>query len=546
MKETLQTLGRTMLMPLAVMAIGSVFMGLGGAFTSQGTVNALGLGEVIYKGSLIYNIFFIMKAIGDVVFQNLPILYAAGVAFGMSKKEQGWAAFSAVLAYIAFNSIISTMFKINNISAVTTAKNFLVENRGMNIITATKWNSLYTNVLGYFSYRTGIFGGLIIGLIVQKIHNKYYNVKLPMALSFFAGTRTVPILSLVAGSLAGIICYYLWPHFGLALAELADFIAKTGIFGTFTWAVLDKSLLPLGLHHLVTIPLRWTELGGSAIVDGNLVVGTSGIQMAQLGSSEVTKLIVRNLNTGRAILHLGALPGAALAIYHTAKPEQRTKLLGILMPAVITMILFGITEPLEFTFLFVAPWLFFLVHVPLTGLAFASAEYFGISLYGSSIKDWLPQIFQFQKLYVLPYIYLIPIFFMVYYFAFRFLILKYNVKTPGREDSEEEEVKLYSKKDYLDKTKEPTGDVVMAIEGSGDSLAHNIIHNLGGKENIESLDNCISRLRIVVKDPTKVSEDSTWKGKLKASGIVRKGNALQIIYGVRVQGIAGDVREILY
>lgn len=325
MKETLQTLGRTMLMPLAVMAIGSVFMGLGGAFTSQGTVDALGLGNIIYSGSTIYNIFFVMKAMGDVVFSNLPILYASGVAFGMSKKEQGWAAFSAVLAYVAFNAIISTMFKINDISVVTTAKDFLVENRGMDIITATKWNSLYTNVLGYFSYRTGIFGGLIIGLIVQKIHNKFYNVKLPMVLSFFAGTRTVPILSLVAGSIAGITCYYVWPFFGLALAELADFISKTGIFGTFTWAILDKSLLPLGLHHLVTIPLRWTELGGTAIVDGNLVVGTSGIQMAQLGSSEMTKLITRNLNTGRAILHLGSLPGAALAIYHTAKPEQIKK-----------------------------------------------------------------------------------------------------------------------------------------------------------------------------------------------------------------------------
>lgn len=212
------------------------------------------------------------------------------------------------------------------------------------------------------------------------------------------------------------------------------------------------------------------------------------------------------------------------------------------MPAVITMILFGITEPLEFTFLFVAPWLFYLVHVPLTGLAFASAEFFEISLYGSSIKDWLPQIFQFQKLYVLPYFFLVPIFFVAYYFAFRTLILKYNVKTPGRED--EEEVKLYSKKDYLDKTGESNGKVAAVAEG--DSLANDIIMNLGGKENIESLDNCISRLRIVVKDPNRVSEDRTWKESLKASGIVRKGNALQIIYGVKVQGIAGDVREILY
>ncbi|MCS5420610.1 MULTISPECIES: PTS transporter subunit EIIC [Psychrilyobacter] len=541
MKETLQTLGRTMLMPLAVMAIGSVFMGLGGAFTSQGTVNALGLGDIIYSGSTIYNIFFIMKSIGKVVFANLPILYAAGVAFGMSKKEQGWAAFSAVLSYIAFNAIISSMFKINDISAVTTAKTFLVENRGMDIITATKWNSLYTNVLGYFSYRTGIFGGLIIGLIVQKIHNRFYNVKLPMVLSFFAGTRTVPILSLVAGSFAGIICYYVWPTFGLALAELANFISRTGLFGTYLWAMLDKSLLPLGLHHLVTIPLRWTELGGTAIVDGNLVVGTSGIQMAQLGSSEMTKLITRNLNSGRAILHLGSLPGAALAIYHTAKPEQRTKLLGILMPAVLTMILFGITEPLEFTFLFVAPWLFYLVHVPLTGLAFTLAEYFKISIYGSSIKDWLPQIFQFQKLYIVPYFFLVPLFFTAYYFAFRFLILKYNVKTPGRED--EDEVKLYSKKDYLEKTGEGKK---LEPQFQGARLANDIIMNLGGKENIESLDNCISRLRVIVKDPNKVSEDHTWKGLLKASGIVRKGNALQIIYGVKVQTIAGDVREILY
>lgn len=544
MKEKLQNLGRAMLIPLALITIAGFFMGLGGAFTSQATVKSIGLSSIIYEGSLVYNFFFLLKAMGDFIFSNLPILYAAGIAFGMAKKEQGWAAFSGVIVFLGIHAIISSMFKLKGINVETTSKNYFI-NQGYSVFEATKWNSLYRSEMGYFSYRMGIFGGFISGIMAQFLHNKFYKTKLPLVFSFFAGTRTVPIVAALAGCSTGFLLFYLWPIIGLGLAELSLFIGKSGLFGTFIWAILDKSLVPLGMHHLITTPIRWTELGGTEVIDGIIYTGTTGIQLAQMASESATKFLVRDFGSGRIPLHFGGLAGAALAIYHVSKNKYKQKVAGIMIPAVVIMLLFGITEPIEFTFLFVAPWLFYFVHVPLTGIIFVLCEFFKVSFYGGNVKDFLPVLLQPHKIHVFPYLFIVPLFFIVYYFLFKTLILKFNVITPGREDDiDENNIKLYKKNDYLEKKSENI-DFFSQDELEKLTLAEKIIAALGGEDNIEEVDNCISRLRVTVKNYNLVAGDNIWKNYLEARGVVRNGTAIQIIYGSHVTMISSDVRELI-
>lgn len=542
MKQKMQMVGQAMLVPISIITIGSVFMGFGGAFTSAATVEALGLTWLIHEGSLTYNIFTIMKAMGDVVFRNLPIFFAIGISFGLARREKGWAAFSGAVGFLAMHFIISTLFTINGISAETTTADYFQNEMGMTAIKAVQHSSLYTNELGMFSYRMSIFGGLIIGLITSYLHNKLYNVKLPMVLSFFAGTRTVPIVTLVVGSFIGILLFYAWPPIGLFLAALSNFFIGSGLVGTGIWAMVDKGLVPLGLHHLITTPIRLTELGGTVKVCGELVSGTTNIYMAQMACDTTEKFLVRGFQSGRVVLHFGGLAGAALAMWQCAAPAKRKAVAGLLIPSVLTMILFGVTEPIEYTFLFVAPWLFFFVHVPLTGLIFVLTEWAQVSIYGGSVKDILPVLLQPDKLNLWGYLWLIPLFFAVYYFLFRYLILKFDVKTPGRED-QDGDVKLYTKSDY----KEKNGELPATSKKSqGLEFAQDIIDAFGGEDNIIQLDNCISRLRVEVKDGSKVVADDVWKNDLRAHGVVRiEDNGFQIIYGSEVVMIAGDCKELL-
>lgn len=556
MKEKLQKIGSVMLIPISVITIGSMFMGFGSAFTSEGTIRALGLTNVIYPGSFLYNFFTLMNATGDLVFSNLPIFFAIGVSFGLAKKEKGWAAFSAAIGFIAMHTIISQMFSINGITPETIAVENLIE-QGMSSIDAVRNNSIYHTELGIFTYRLGIFGGLIIAVLTSLIHNKLYNVKLPMVLEFFAGTRTVPVVTLTLGAVTGFIMYYIWPPIGLALTSLGVFINETGLFGTFIWAALDKGLLPFGLHHLLTTPIRLTELGGTMNIGGEIYQGTTNIYMAQIASNEPLKFLVRGFQSGRVTLHFGALPGAALAMYKTAKPGKKKAVAGMLIPVVLTMILFGVTEPIEFTFLFVAPWLFYLVHVPLTGLAFVLTEAFNVSIYGGSIKDILPVLFQPDKLYLTPYLWLIPLFFILYYFIFKYLIEKFNLATPGRED--DEDVALYTKEDYRNKKekndheltdgvksqedREPIEDDITIINDDSIDLSTRIVTALGGVDNIEHVGNCMTRLRVQVKDVDLVVNDNIWTSKLEANGVVHQGKSLQIVYGTKVSMIAADITD---
>lgn len=532
MREKLQTFGKAMLVPLSLIAIGGLLLGLGGAMTSQLTVASLGIDWDSYKTSLFFSIFSVIKVLGGVIFSNLSILYAAGIAFSLSKNEPGWAAFSAVVAYLTMHATISTLFSINGLNPSTTGIDAYVA-QGFERIKAAEKSALFTTELGYFTYRTGVFGGILVGLLVSQIHKRFYNVKLPLALAFFSGTRSVPVLSLLGGAAVGTFFFVAWPAIGGMLGSTAVFVNHSGLFGTFVFTTVYEILVPFGLHPLLSVPMRWTELGGSMMIDGKLVVGNAAIQLAQLASPEPGKLLVRAFMSGYGVIDYAIFPGIALALYHTAKPERKSALAALLIPAIISTVIFGITEPILFTFLFIAPWMYFGIYAPLAGMGSLLSEYFQVSVYQGNIKDLIPFLLRPEKLHLTPYLFILPIFFVVAYLLFRFCILKFNIPMPGREETADAEVKLYSKKDYEAKL-------------SGNNLAEDIVQHLGGKGNIKEVDNCISRLRVVVEDMALVSPDDVWVKSLKASGVLHVGaKGLQIIYGPKVAEISADVRSIL-
>ena len=543
----LQSFGKVMMIPIAAITFASFFMGLGGAFTNSDTIKALNLSGIINEQTGVIYFFQIMKAAGEVVFKYLPLFFCLGASFGLAKKEQGFAALSGAMGYLAFHTVISQILKIQGLTADTVTVDFLKE-QGMNNINAYRFNSLFTTELGIFTYKMSIFGGLFVGLITSAIHNKFYNLKLPPVMAFFSGTRIVPIITLSIMSVLGAVMAFLWKPVGYSLTDLGFFIRDSGLIGSFVWGALDKALISVGLHHLITVPIRYTELGGTALIDGQTYAGTTNIFLAQLASPTVPKLLVRNFSAGRILYQMGGLPGAALAMYQCAKPERKKEVKGLLIPAVITMILFGVTEPIEFTFLFVSPALFFLVHVPLSGLSVVLGEMTGVAVYGTCIKDMFISFLQPQKNYIWPLLYLTPIYFGVYYFIFKYLILKFNIKTPGRED-ESEDVKLYTKDDYKQKnpkifTNTESGNGKTALN-KDQELALGILDGLGGKENISEIGNCISRRRVTVKDPSKIVSDEVWKKQLQALGVIRRENAIQVVYGTKVTNIMTDINEVM-
>lgn len=539
-KEQFQRIGQVMLIPISVITIASFLMGLGSVMTSESTVAALGLAGAIHSGTVLFDLFSVINATGSLVFSNLPILFAVGSAFGLADREKGWAAFSGVITFIAMHTIIQCMLSLHGMTPDTTTQEYFVS-QGMSSTDALRESSLYTKELGIFTYRMSIFGGLLAGIITSIIHNRLWDVKLPQVLAFFAGTRTVSIVMLLVGAALGYIFYYVWPPLGYGVSNLGLFISNSGLLGTAVWAYLDRALVPFGLHHLLTQPLRYTELGGTAIIDGVTYYGTTNIAMAQLASPTADKILVRGFYAGRMFINFGGFQGACLAMYLTAPKENRKAAAGILIPCAVTVMLFGVTEPLEFTFLFVAPYLFYLVHAPLTALAFVLAEVSKVSTFGGCVKDLLPFLLQPQKLNLWPMIWGCPLFFCLYFFIFRFLILKFDIKTPGRED--DGEVKFHTKKEFQAKQAGDKSSAATApAKAEGNTLADRIIAGLGGEENIEVAENCISRLRVRVTDTSKVVDDDTWRNELEAKGVVRQGNSLQIIYGTQVTMIAADVR----
>ena len=528
----LQRVGRSFMLPIAILPVAGLLLGIGSSFTNETTIATYGLQKILGSGTLLNSLLIIMNKVGSAVFDNLPLIFAVGVAIGMAKKEKEVAALSALIAYFVMNVAISAMLLINGeiTAGGQIAKDVL--------------EGTITSVCGIQSLQMGVFGGIIVGLGVAALHNRFHKIVLPNALSFFGGSRFVPIISTIVYMFVGIGMYFVWPPVQNGIYALGGLVTGSGYAGTLIFGIIKRALIPFGLHHVFYMPFWQTGVGGSMEVAGQVVQGGQNIFFAQLAdsaniahfSADATRYF-----SGEFIFMIFGLPGAALAMYRCAKPEKRKAAGGLLLSAALTCMLTGITEPLEFSFLFVAPALF-VVQVILAGSAYMVAHILniavGLTFSGGFLDFFLFGILQGNE--KTSWMRVIPvgiIYFILYYAIFTFMIKKFNFKTPGRED-DDSETKLYTKAD-VNARKEAQNDGV----ASEDAMSEAITKGLGGKKNISDVDCCATRLRCTVHDAAKVS-DSILK-TTGASGVVHKGNGVQVIYGPNVTVIKSNLEDYL-
>ncbi|MBQ8301551.1 MAG: PTS transporter subunit EIIC [Clostridia bacterium] len=534
--EVLQRVGRSFMLPIAILPVAGLFLGIGSSFTNETMLRAYGLYSIMGPGTVIHAILTVMSAAGNVVFDNLPLLFAIGVAIGMAKREKEVAALASVIAFFIMHTAISALISVNygtgsmDVDVMTQATADLEHSLGLSGATA--------RVLGIYSLNMGVFGGIIVGLGVAYLHNRFYKIQLPQVLSFFGGTRFVPIISAVVYLLVGILMYFIWPYIQKGISLLGTLVQNTGYIGTLIYGIIERALIPFGLHHVFYMPFWQTNVGGSMQIGGQLVNGAQNIFFAQLADPATTEFSVNatRFMAGKFPFMIFGLPGAALAIYKCARPEKKKVVGGLLLSAALTAMLTGITEPIEFTFLFVAP-LLYIVHCVLAGLSFMLMHIFnvgvGMTFSGGIIDMTLFGILQGNAKTNWINIVLVGIvYFFVYWGVFTFLIKKFNFKTPGRE-ADDEETKLYTRADVNARNAQNASDSVSAL----------ILKGLGGKSNISDVDCCATRLRITVKEGAKVDE-----GLLKqsgAAGVIKKGNGVQVIYGPRVTVIKSNLEDFM-
>lgn len=531
MFEKLQRLGKAFMIPIAVLPIAGLMLGIGAAFTNPVMVESYELTGVLGEGTFLHYVFSTMAALGDAVFSNLPLIFAVGIASGLALQEKGAAGLSAAISFIVMHVVISTILGFMGFTPETTSVEHFVS-QGLDTVEATKQANIFGYELGIFTVRMGVLGGIIIGVLVAFLTNRYFDKKLPEALSFFSGVRFVPIVSVVSASIVGAFIPFIWPYIHMGISTFSEFFGRTGPIGMFFYGSLMRFLNVFGLHHAI-YPLFWyTPLGGEMEVAGTLVQGGQRIFFAQLAdpattkfSSEATKYFM-----GGYLPMMFGLPAAAYAMYKVADEKNKKVVGGILFSAALTSFLTGITEPIEFTFLFVAPILY-VIHAIFEGLSYAILYALDVAV-GVTFSRGVIDFILFGLLqgnaktnYVWILILGIPTA-IIYYYVFKILILKLDLKTPGR--GEQTDVRLYTKKDALLK----------------DLDVNDVITALGGKDNLVDVDACITRLRVTVKDIEKVADDTVWRENLKAKGIFRKGNGVQIIYGALAEILKNEINKI--
>ena len=523
----LQRVGRSFMLPIAILPVAGLLLGIGSSFTNQTTLETYNLTGIIYEGGLLYTILDIMSKTGSAVFDNLALLFAMGVAIGMAKKEKEVAALSGAVAYLIMNTAIS---------ALITAKGG---------VEAMADNST-TSVLGITTLQMGVFGGIIVGLGVAALHNKFYKIQLPQVLSFFGGTRFVPIISSLVYLVVGVLMFYIWPVVQTGIAALGQLVLNSGYAGTWIYGIIERALIPFGLHHVFYMPFWQTAVGGTAVIDGVTIQGAQNIFFAELASKSTTEFSVSatRFMAGKFPFMIFGLPAAAFAMYKAARPEKKKVVGGLLFSAALTSMLTGITEPLEFTFLFVAP-VMYAVHCVLAGLSYMLMHIFnvgvGMTFSGGLIDMTLFGVLQGNaKTHWIWIVIVGLVYAVIYYFLFYFMITKLNLKTPGRE-ADDEETKLYTRQD-VNARKESEHNNNPASDGV-DMVSALILKGLGGKKNISDIDCCATRLRITVVDSGKVT-DSLLK-QSGASGVIRKGNGIQVIYGPQVSVVKSKFEDFL-
>ena len=519
----LQRVGRSFMLPIALLPVAGLLLGIGSSFTNETMLAAYGLNSVIHPGTLIYTILDVMSQTGNAVFNNLALLFAMGVAIGMARKEKEVAALSGAVAYIIMNTAIQAM--INAAGGVE----------------AMPANST-TTMLGITTLQMGVFGGIVVGLGVAALHNKFYKIELPQVMAFFGGTRFVPIVSSIVYLVVGIAMFYIWPVVQNGIAALGALVLASGYVGTFIYGLLERALIPFGLHHVFYMPFWQTAVGGTAIIDGVTVTGAQNIFFAELASKSTTvfSASATRFMAGKFPFMMFGLPGAALAMYQCAKPEKKKAAGGLLLSAALTAFLTGITEPLEFTFIFVALPMY-AVHCVLAGLSFMLMHILNVGV-GMTFSGGLIDLVLFgvmqgnAKTHWVWVVVVGAVYFVLYYIIFRFMISKFDYKTPGRDDAEE--VKLYTRAD-VNARNAASG----SVPAGNDPVSTMIVEGLGGAANLADVDCCATRLRCTVNDAALVKQDVLKASG--ASGVICKGNGVQVVYGPKVAVIKAKLEDYL-
>ncbi len=555
MFKYLQRTGKALMLPIAALPIAGILLGIGGAFLGiSGMTDAPAIYQSIANGinnsAFLTALLTIMNNIGNIVFGNLPILFAVGVAAGLAKKDKATAALAAVFGFFVMNEVISTLLGLGMTK--------------LGVLTPDQVGDYATYVttnVGIFTLNMSVFGGIITGMVTSALHNRFFNIQFHPVLSFFSGSRFVPIITSLVMAVVGVILAFVWPFVQDGIAGLANLVNESGNFGTFLFGFIERACVPFGLHHVFYTPFWYGSfVEANLLIDGVPTVqqGANTAYFLQLGSmgdlvgaSQETMAQIVNGTTrfmaGKFPFMMFGLPGAALAMYKCAKPEKRKAVGGLLGAAALTALLTGITEPLEFTFLFVAPVLF-AVHAVFAGLSFMLMGMLNVFI-GMTFSGGL---IDFTLFGLLPagagvatnwYFVLVVgvVYFALYYFVFSFLIKKLNLKTPGRED-DNEEVKLYSKKDFQERHG-GAEETVASGDDEWKQKAPAVLEALGGAENIENLDACITRLRVEVADTSKVDKDRL--KALGAAGVMEVKGGVQAIFGGNSNTLKNHILDII-
>lgn len=524
MKKKIQEFGKSLLMPISTLSAAGIFLGISAALQNPAIV-----GESFLNFEELQMIIGFVRKLAGFLFGNLPIFFCISIAAGLSKEEKPTGIYSSILGFLAFHLTLNYILESNGITLKTTSVDYLIKEKGYSQIEVTLINSKYEVILGYFTYRMNIFSGIIVGIVVSILHNRFYKIELPSAINFFGGKRFVPIITLIILPLVALVSYFIWPFIDTIIAYLGKMIESLDIIGTFIFGFLNRLLIPTGLHHILNQLVRFTPVGGVADINGSLVSGALIIFNLSLNSEanislDIVKQATRYIGQGHMIIVMFGLPGACLAMIRNSKLENLSKTKAMLGASFIACFLTGITEPIEFSFMFISP-LLFLFHSIMTGLSYAVT--YGLGMAVGGVQAGLIDFIVFGVLRGTKTLwYLVPIvgiiFFLIYYFVFDYCIKKFDIKTIGREESE----------------------ISTTDKNNVDEEIDTIILGLGGKENIKSVENCFTRLRLQLVSTNNIDKQTLEKTSPMGIKIIDDEN-LQIIYGLRVEGIATKLKSII-
>ena len=494
------------MLPIALLPIAGIFLGIGSSLTNTNMLAAYHLKGLMGPGTAPYILFSLLNSAGSIIFDNLPILFAVGVAIGMARTEKATAALSGIVAFFVMHSTIGGLITYTG--------------RSHSFLTGAT-----TEIVGITSLQMGVFGGIIVGLGVAALHNRFYKIELPRVFSFFGGTHFIPIISAITYVGIGILMFYIWPPIQILINDAGKLVLMSGYGGTFVYGLLERALIPFGLHHVFYMPFWQTAVGGRELVNGQLIEGAQNIFFAELASPDTSHFSVAatRFMSGKFPLMMFGLPGAALAMYTCARPENKKAVGSLLLSAAISSAVTGITEPLEFAFLFVAPPLY-VIHCAFAGLSYMLMHMLNVGI-GMTFSGGFLDFFLFGILQgntKTSWLHVIPVgilYFIVYFIVFRVMILKFNYQTPGHE------------KDNA------------APVNNADNKSQQILDGLGGLENISDLSCCATRLRVTLHRPSKLNKEMLLA--TGAAAVVANGDGVQVVYGPEVTVIHARLQDYI-